>query len=71
MKYRVLKPLLAIRREPGVAAVFVTIPPGSLIILNGAVEPTGFVDVLYDGQIVKVYMRDVEERADRVEGQAG
>jgi hypothetical protein len=70
MKYRVLEPLLAIRREPGVAAVLLTIDPGSVITLNGEVERTGFVDVLFDGQIVKVYMRDIEERADRVEGHA-
>jgi hypothetical protein len=70
MRFRVLKPLLAIRHEPGVAAVLLTIDPGSVITLNGEVEPTGFVDVLYKGQIVKVYMLDVEERADRVEGQA-
>ena len=71
MKYRVLKPLLAIRREPGVAAVLLTIDPGSVITLNGEVERTGFVDVLYNGQIVKVYMRDLENGADRIDAQAG
>jgi hypothetical protein len=38
--------------------------------MKGEVEETGFVDVLYEGQVVKVYMRDIEESADRVEGQA-
>ena len=71
MRYRVLKPLLAIRHEPGVAAVLLTIAPGSVITVRDEVERTGFVDVFYDGQVVKVYMRDVEERAERVEGQAG
>ena len=71
MRYRVLKPLLAIRHEPGVAAVLVTIGPGSLITLKGEVEETGFVDVSYEGQIVKVFMRDIENGADRVEGHAG
>ena len=71
MTYRVLKPLLAIRHEPGVATVIVTIASGSLITLKGEVEDTGFVDVLYEGQIVKVYMSDIEKSADRVEGHAG
>ena len=68
MTYRVLKPLLAIRHEPGVATVLLTIAPGSLITVRAEVEETGFVDVLYEGQIVKVYMRDIE---DRVGGQTG
>jgi hypothetical protein len=68
--YRVLKPLLAIRHEPGVATVLLTLPPGSLFTLKGEVEETGFVAVLYESQVVKVYMRDIEERADRVQGQA-
>jgi hypothetical protein len=42
-----------------------------LITLKGEVEDTGFVDVLYEGQIVKVYMSDIEKSADRVEGHAG
>ena len=71
MTYRVLKPLLAIRHEPGEAAVFITIAPGSLITLEGEVEETGFVDVLYEGRVVKVYMRDIEGGAERVEGHAG
>jgi len=48
-----------------------TIAPGSLITLEGQVEETGFMDVLYGGQNVKVYMRDIEKSADRVEGHAG
>jgi hypothetical protein len=68
--YRVLKPLLAIRHEPGAATVLLTIAPGSLITMKGEVEETGFVDVLYEGRVVKVYLRDIEESADRVEGTA-
>ena len=51
--------------------MILTIAPGSLITLKGEVEETGFVDVLYEGQIVKVYMSDIEKSADRVEGHAG
>ena len=71
MRFRVLKPLLAVRHEPGVATVILTIAPGSLVTLRDEVEETGFVDVFYEGQIVKVYMRDIENGAERIEGQAG
>jgi hypothetical protein len=43
---------------------------GSVITLRDEVEETGFVDVFYDGQVVKVFMRDIEEKADRVEAHA-
>jgi hypothetical protein len=71
MRFRVLKPLLAIRHEPGVAAVLITIGPGSVITVRDEVEETGFVDVFYEGQIVKVFMLDIEKKTDRVNGQAG
>ena len=70
MRFRVLKPLLGNSSRAGVAAVLITIGPGSVITVRDEVEETGFVDVFYEGQIVKVYMRDIEERAERVEGQA-
>jgi hypothetical protein len=46
-----------------------TIDPGSVITIKGKEEQSGFVDVSYRGQIVKVYMRDIEKRAHRVKGQ--
>jgi hypothetical protein len=52
------------------ATVFMQIAPGSVITLKDEVQPSAFVEVLYEGQIVKVYMRDIENRAQRVEGQA-
>jgi hypothetical protein len=51
--------------------VFVTIEPGSVITVNDKEHESGFVDVSYRGRIVQVFMRDVEKRADRVDGQTG
>ena len=51
--------------------MILTIAPGSVITVSDEVEETGFVDVFYEGQIVKVYMRDIENGAERIEGQAG
>lgn len=69
MRYRVREPLLAVRNEPGVKTVFMTIEPGSLITVKGTEQQSGFVEVSYSDEIVVVFMRDIEKRADRVEGQ--
>jgi chemotaxis family two-component system response regulator Rcp1 len=69
-KYCAKEPLLAILAAPGMATKFITIVRGSVITVEGyPEEKSGFVDVLYDGQVVKVYMRDIEKSADRVESQ--
>jgi chemotaxis family two-component system response regulator Rcp1 len=66
VRYRVREPLLAIRNEPEVHTEFMTIERGCLITVKGQVEQSEFVDVSYEGQIVKVFMRDIENGADRV-----
>ena len=71
-RYRAREPLLALRTEAGTATKFMTIERGSVITVEGDVEQkSGFVDVAYKGQIVKVYMRDIEKSADRVLRQTG
>ena len=52
-------------------AEIMTIEPGSVVALQGDVNQFGFVDVLYGDHMVKVFMVDLEKKADRVEGQAG
>ena len=54
------------RDEPPTPFSFVEIMPGSIIIVNVEVLKSGFVDVMYDGQIFGAFMRDVEARADMV-----
>jgi hypothetical protein len=52
------------RSEVGMANIFMTIESGSVITVKGDPEQeSGLVKVLYEGQIVKVYMRDIEIRA--------
>ena len=58
---------MAVRDNPPGPLTFVTITPGSIITIKGEVQQSGLVDVLYDGQIVAAFMRDVEARADVVE----
>jgi len=70
--YRAREPLLALGTEAGTATKFMTIERGSVITVEGDMEQkSGFVDVAYKGQIVKVYMRDIEKSTDRVLGQTG
>jgi hypothetical protein len=71
LKYRVREPLLAILRKPGMAAAIMTIEPGSVITVKGDVNLFGFVDVCCEDHTVKVFMLDIEQKADRVEGQTG
>jgi two-component system, chemotaxis family, response regulator Rcp1 len=71
VRYRIREPLLAVRGEPGTPRVFSTIGRGSVITVKGEVQQSGFVDVSYEGQLVKMFMRDIEKNADRVEGQTG
>ena len=67
MTYCVQEPFLAIRNEQSRPFVFVTITEGSIISVKGDVLKSGLVDVLYDGQIVAAFMRDIETRALLVE----
>jgi hypothetical protein len=71
VRYRVREPLLAVCNQPGMPSAFTTIERGAVIMVKGEVEKSGFVDVSYHGQIVKVFMRDIDNNADRVEGQMG
>jgi hypothetical protein len=71
MRYRVREALLAVRSEPHLQPEFITIEPGSVILMKGREELSGFVEISHLGQNVKVYMRDLEKRSDRVECQTG
>ena len=71
MKYRVREALLAIASQAQVRPVYITIEPGSVITVKGIEEESGFVDVFYRGEMVKVFLRDLEKRTDRVKGQNG
>jgi chemotaxis family two-component system response regulator Rcp1 len=63
--YRVREPLLAIGNDLGTRPKFMTIERGYVITVKGEVEQSEFVNVSYEGQVVKVFMRDIENGADR------
>ena len=67
MTYQAKEPLLGVRDRSRSENGFVTIPAGSMITTTGEVQRSGFVDVVYDGRIVAVFMRDLQARADMAE----
>ena len=66
MTYRAKEAFMAVRDDPPRAFTFVTIPPGAIIVVEGEVLQSGLVNVLYDGQIFGVFMRDIDARAEIV-----
>ena len=67
MKYCAREPFLAVRYEQLRTLKFLTITAGSIITLQSEVHKSGLVSVLYEGQIVTAFMRDIEARADMVQ----
>ena len=67
MTYRAREPFLAFRYDPSVPRRFMTITAESVFTLQSEVHPSGLVSVLYNGQIVAVFMKDIEMRAEAVE----
>ncbi|HTA69440.1 MAG TPA: hypothetical protein VK776_14215 [Bryobacteraceae bacterium] len=67
VSYRARESFLAVRYDQQVRVRFTTITAGAIIALQSEVHPSGLVSVLYNGQIVAVFMKDIESRADVVE----
>jgi hypothetical protein len=67
VSYRARESFLAVRYDQQVRVRFTTISAGAIIVLQSEVHPSGLVSVLYNDQIVAVFIRDVEARAVPVE----
>ena len=63
--YRLLEPLLAVRRNATQSELF-TVHAGSTVMATEEARQSGFVDALVDGEFVCLFMRDLEERGERV-----
>ena len=64
MSYRARESFLAVRYGTGQVHHHQS---GAIIVLQSEVHPSGLVSVLYNDQIVAVFIRDVEARAVPVE----
>jgi hypothetical protein len=67
MTYRARESFLAIRYDQLRSFKFVTITSGSIFTLQSEVHPSGLVSLLYDGQILAAFMKDIEANADVVD----
>jgi hypothetical protein len=67
MTYRALEPFIAVVYSQPRPFKFVTINPGSVITVKGEVHRSGLVSVLYGGQMVAAFRKDIETKAEIVE----
>ena len=70
MKFYIRETLSAVLKEHAGSIAFMSIDAGSVISVKGDVGAYGFVEANYGGDEVLVFMRDLDLRADRVQGQA-
>ena len=49
---------------------FVTVPAGALLTLAGEPQQSGLVDVLFEGRVVAMFLRDLQDRGERILAQA-
>lgn len=70
MRYRAKESIIAVRYGQPKPFKFGTIKPGSIITLQGEIQPSGLVSLVYDGQIVAAFMRDIESRAERIQAES-
>ena len=70
LQYVVHEPFLAVRDEPPHQFTFVTLEPGTTVLVRGEPHRSGLVDVEYDGRIVAAFMRDILAHCERVEAKA-
>lgn len=69
-RYQISKPLHAVKlaEHPGSSlrdptGTLVEIPAGTIVDLEGAVAPSGLINVLWDGNAFSVFYDDLREKA--------
>lgn len=65
VRYHVLSPFIAIKPlEDGYKII--TIPTGCTIEISGEVQRSGLIDVVFEGETVAVFLRDIDGRAEQL-----
>ena len=67
MRYRVRTPFVAVRPAGDGHFRFVTLYSGSVVTIAGDVQRSGLVDIMHEDHVLAAFMRDIQERAERVE----
>ena len=63
--YRVMSPFIGVKRTEG-QQILITIPAETIIEVAGPPQDSGLVDVVFDGERLAVFWRDLHERADPI-----
>jgi hypothetical protein len=63
--YRVKSRMQAVKRDGTGVEEFVTIYPGTTVLVTGQERQSGMVDILADGEFVSVLKRELEEHGDQ------
>jgi hypothetical protein len=45
---------------------FVTVPDGAMIEIVGEPQQSGLIDVRFEGRVVAMFLRDIEDRGERI-----
>jgi len=64
--YRVHATLTALKAARDGHSRFVTIPRGSVIAIQGTRKEFSLVEVVWEGEALSVFNRDIEERAEEI-----
>ena len=67
MRYRLKSPTMAVERGGSNGRMqFVTVPSGTMLEVVGEPQQSGLVDVRFDGRVVAMFLRDIEDRAEKI-----
>jgi hypothetical protein len=67
VQYQLMSLTMAV--EPGGSngrMQFVTVPAGTMLELIGETQQSGLIDVHFEGRVVAMFLRDLEERGERI-----
>ena len=67
MQYQLQSPTMAVERGGSNGRMqFVTVPAGAMLELIGEPQQSGLIDVHFEGRVVAMFLRDIEERGKRI-----
>jgi len=64
--YRVISSFIGIKQGDDGGCRLITIPGNAKISIRGPVLQSGLVDVEFENELIAVFMRDIDERTERL-----
>jgi hypothetical protein len=67
VRYQLKSPTMAVERGGSNGRMqFVTVPAGAKLELVGQPQQSGLIDVHFKSRVVAMFLRDIEERGERI-----